>query len=80
MLQKVALHGDTNKLCACEISRRDQFERRIGGGYNEEEFLEHPDRYISTFAHKYAPYSSVIVNGIYWSPQVNKETIYIPFY
>merc|ERR1719489_331066 len=69
MLQKVALHGDTNKLYACEISRRDQFERRIGGGYNEEEFLEHPDRYISTFAHKYAPYSSVIVNGIYWSPQ-----------
>jgi len=69
MLQKVALHGDTNKLYACEISRRDQFERKIGGGYNEEEFLEHPERYISTFAHKYAPYSSVIVNGIYWSPQ-----------
>lgn len=69
MLNKVALHGDTNKLYACEIRRSDQFERKSGGGYNEHEFQEHPERYISTFAHKYAPYSSVIVNGIYWSPQ-----------
>jgi len=69
MLQKVAQHGDTNKLYACEIRRPDQFERKMGGGYNAEEFEEFPDRYISNFAHKYAPYSSVIVNGIYWSPQ-----------
>ena len=69
MLQKVALHGDINKLYACEIRRSDQFERKVGGGYNEAEFQEHPERYISTFAHKYAPYSSVIINGIYWSPQ-----------
>jgi len=69
MLQKVASHGDTNKLYACEIRRSDQFERKVGGGYNEDEFNEHPERYISNFAHKYAPYSSVIVNGIYWSPQ-----------
>ena len=64
MLQKVALHGDINKLYACEIRRSDQFERKVGGGYNEAEFQQHPERYISTFAHKYAPYSSVIVNGI----------------
>ena len=63
MLQKVALHGDINKLYACEIRRSDQFERKVGGGYNEAEFQQHPERYISTFAHKYAPYSSVIVNG-----------------
>ena len=64
MLQKVAMHGDVNKLYACEIRRSDQFERKVGGGYNEAEFQQHPERYISTFAHKYAPYSSVIVNGI----------------
>ena len=63
MLQKVAMHGDINKLYACEIRRSDQFERKVGGGYNEAEFQQHPERYISTFAHKYAPYSSVIVNG-----------------
>ena len=65
----MAEHGDINKLYACEIRRSDQFERKIGGGYDEEEFNEHPERYICNFAHKYAPYSSVIVNGIYWSPQ-----------
>ena len=68
MLNKVALHGDTNKLYACEIRRSDQFERRNGGGYNEQEFQEHPERYISNFSRKVAPYASVIVNGIYWAP------------
>merc|ERR1719443_1211167 len=69
MLKKVALHGDIDKLYACEIRRSDQFERKVGGGYNEAEFQEHPERYISNFSNKYAPYASVIVNGIYWSPQ-----------
>jgi len=69
MLKKAALHGDTNKMYATEIRRSDQFERRVGGGYDAAEFEEHPERYISNFAHKYAPYASVIVNGIYWSPQ-----------
>lgn len=53
------------------IFRSDQFERKLGGGYDADEFEEHPERYISTFAHKYAPYASVIVNGIYWSPAVS---------
>jgi len=26
------------------------------------------NRYVSNFAKKFAPYASVIVNGIYWSP------------
>ena len=63
MTVQVALHGDTNKLYACEIRRSDQFERKVGGGYNEAEFQEHPERYISNFSNKYAPYASVIVNG-----------------
>ena len=54
-----------------DLFRSDQFERRVGGGYDAEEFEEHPERYISNFAHKYAPYASVIVNGIYWSPAVS---------
>lgn len=31
------------------------------------EYEEHPERYISTFSKKIAPYASVIVNGIYWA-------------
>lgn len=44
MLHKVAMHGDVNKLYACEVSRQDQFERINGGGYDAEEFEEFPDR------------------------------------
>ena len=69
MLAKVAQHGSANKLYACEVSRKDQFERKNGGGFNADEFDEFPDRYVSNFAHKFAPYSSVIVNGIYWAPK-----------
>lgn len=68
MLAKVAQHGKTNKLYACEVRRQDQFERKNGGGFDAVEFEEHPERYVSNFAHKFAPYASVIVNGIYWAP------------
>ena len=50
------------------MRRPDQFERKDGGVFDPEEFNEHPERYVSNFAHKFAPYASVIVNGIYWSP------------
>merc|ERR1719431_31984 len=33
-VKKVAMHGDTNKCYATEIRRQDQFERKIGGGYD----------------------------------------------
>ena len=34
MLSKVATHGEINKLYATEISRKDQFERKQGGGFD----------------------------------------------
>lgn len=58
---------DQNKLYACEVSRSDHLERRDGGGFDAEEYDTNPERYISTFSTKIAPYASVIVNGIYWA-------------
>ena len=49
-----------------QVSRHDQFERKNGGGFDAAEFEAHPERYVSNFAKKFAPYASVIVNGIYW--------------
>ncbi|XP_064107735.1 alpha-aminoadipic semialdehyde synthase, mitochondrial-like [Macrobrachium nipponense] len=66
-LRKVSEHGAMNKLYACEVSRRDHLVRKDGGKYDAVEYEEHPERYISVFAHKVAPYASVIVNGIYWA-------------
>lgn len=51
----------------CEVSRADHLERREGGGFDAQEYIEYPERYISTFSKKIAPYASVIVNGIYWA-------------
>ncbi|XP_068234599.1 alpha-aminoadipic semialdehyde synthase, mitochondrial [Palaemon carinicauda] len=66
-LRKVSEHGAMNKLYVCEVSRRDHLVRKDGGKYDAVEYEEHPERYISVFAHKIAPYASVIVNGIYWA-------------
>ncbi|XP_011313787.1 alpha-aminoadipic semialdehyde synthase, mitochondrial isoform X2 [Fopius arisanus] len=66
-LRKVAEHGDTNKIYSCEVRRRHHLERKEGGGFDSEEYDKHPERYISTFSKKIAPYASVIINGIYWA-------------
>ncbi|XP_071549344.1 alpha-aminoadipic semialdehyde synthase, mitochondrial isoform X2 [Panulirus ornatus] len=66
-LKKVAEHGAMNKIYCCEVSRRDHLVRKDGGKYDAVEYEEHPERYISVFAHKVAPYASVIINGIYWA-------------
>ncbi|GAB1600841.1 alpha-aminoadipic semialdehyde synthase, mitochondrial-like isoform X2 [Argonauta hians] len=66
-LPKVVQQGVTNKLYACVVSREDHFVRKDEGSFDAEEFEMHPERYISVFSHKIAPYASVIVNGIYWS-------------
>ncbi|XP_052756127.1 alpha-aminoadipic semialdehyde synthase, mitochondrial isoform X1 [Galleria mellonella] len=67
MLRKVAEHGSPNKIYGCEVRRRHHLVRRIGGGYDPQEYEEHPERYISTFAQTIAPYTSVLVNCIYWA-------------
>lgn len=56
-----------NKIYACEVRRRHHLERKDGGGYDHEEYDQHPERYISTFSKNIAPFASVIINGIYWA-------------
>ncbi|KAK8721919.1 hypothetical protein OTU49_012634, partial [Cherax quadricarinatus] len=51
-LKKVAEHGATNKIYCCEVSRRDHLVRKDSGQYDAVEYEEHPERYISVFAHK----------------------------
>ncbi|XP_039751118.1 alpha-aminoadipic semialdehyde synthase, mitochondrial [Pararge aegeria] len=67
MLRKVAEHGSPNKIYGCEVRRRHHLVRKNGGGYDPVEYEEHPERYISTFAQTIAPYTSVLVNCIYWA-------------
>ncbi|XP_057655384.1 alpha-aminoadipic semialdehyde synthase, mitochondrial isoform X1 [Diorhabda carinulata] len=66
-LRKAAEHGSLNKVYGCEVRRNHYLERADGGGFDPVEYEEHPERYISTFSKKIAPYASVIINGIYWA-------------
>lgn len=51
----------------CEVSRSDHLERRDGGGFDPQEYEQFPEKYISTFSTKIAPFASVILNGMYWA-------------
>lgn len=67
LLQKAAEHGNPNKVYGCEVRRRHYLERIGGGKFDSAEYEDHPERYVSTFSKKIAPYASVIINGIYWA-------------
>ncbi|XP_074644875.1 alpha-aminoadipic semialdehyde synthase, mitochondrial-like [Tubulanus polymorphus] len=67
-LPKVARHGERNKVYGCVVSREDHYIRKADGGFDSEEFTTHPEKYISTFSQKIAPYATCIINGIYYAP------------
>ncbi|KAJ1770169.1 hypothetical protein IW140_004894 [Coemansia sp. RSA 1813] len=54
------------RLLALQVGAQDYLERIGGGKYDRAEYREHPDRYRSAFAQKIAPYTTMLVNGIYW--------------
>lgn len=41
-----------NKIYGCIVRRRDHLERKNGGGFDSQEYDEHPEKYISTFSKK----------------------------
>ncbi|PAV69441.1 hypothetical protein WR25_09044 isoform A [Diploscapter pachys] len=65
-LPKVAKKGQLNKVYGCVVTRADHMVPKNGGVFDKAEFNEHPERYTSRFATEIAPYSSVIINGVYW--------------
>ncbi|KAI9506643.1 hypothetical protein GGI26_004739 [Coemansia sp. RSA 1358] len=54
------------RLLALQIGAQDYLERIGGGSYDRAEYREFPDRYRSVFAQKIAPYTTMLINGIYW--------------
>lgn len=64
--------GQTTKVYGTIVSRSDHWVHKDGKPYNSEEADQHPERYYSNFSTHVAPYASVIINGIYWSPNSPK--------
>ncbi|XP_077981815.1 alpha-aminoadipic semialdehyde synthase, mitochondrial-like [Glandiceps talaboti] len=78
-LEYVAKYGDHKTMYATVIDMEDHLYRKNGGGFCFSEFEEHPEIYASNFSSRYAPWASVMVNGIYWAPThprllINEDT------
>jgi alpha-aminoadipic semialdehyde synthase len=67
-LQEVVESGDMRKVYGTVVSKEDYLEHIDGKKFDPTEFKAHPERYRSVFAEKIAPYTTVLVNGIYWEP------------
>jgi alpha-aminoadipic semialdehyde synthase len=67
-LQNVVETGDCHKVYATVVDKADHLYRLAGGDYDDEEFEKFPDRYDSIFADKIAPYTTCLVNGVFWAP------------
>ncbi|XP_048825797.1 alpha-aminoadipic semialdehyde synthase, mitochondrial isoform X1 [Brienomyrus brachyistius] len=68
-LQEVSKHGDLTKVYATVLSRHHHLVRKSDGVYDPLEYEQHPERYTSHFRDSIAPYTTCLINGIYWDPQ-----------
>ncbi|KAJ1920969.1 hypothetical protein H4219_001022 [Mycoemilia scoparia] len=57
------------KVYGVVVNAPDYLVRKDGGSYDRAEYRAHPDRYESQFITKIAPYTSVLVNGLFWSTE-----------
>lgn len=55
-----------NRIYGCLVEAKDYLRRKTDSLFDHEEYLNSPELYESHFHESIAPYSSVIVNGIYW--------------
>ncbi|XP_022066877.1 alpha-aminoadipic semialdehyde synthase, mitochondrial [Acanthochromis polyacanthus] len=68
-LKDVSETGDMTKMYATVLSRHHHLVRKSDGIYDPMEFENHPELYTSHFRTSVAPYTTCLINGIYWDPQ-----------
>ncbi|KAM6937642.1 alpha-aminoadipic semialdehyde synthase, mitochondrial [Xenentodon cancila] len=67
-LKDVSETGDMTKVYATVLSRHHHLVRKSDGIYDPMEYEDHPELYTSHFRTSVAPYTSCLINGIYWDP------------
>ncbi|XP_068459012.1 alpha-aminoadipic semialdehyde synthase, mitochondrial [Clinocottus analis] len=68
-LKDVSETGDMTKVYATVLSRHHHLMRKSDGFYDPMEYEDHPELYTSHFRISVAPYTTCLINGIYWDPQ-----------
>uniref|UniRef100_A0A4W6DT33 Alpha-aminoadipic semialdehyde synthase, mitochondrial n=1 Tax=Lates calcarifer TaxID=8187 RepID=A0A4W6DT33_LATCA len=67
-LKDVSETGDMTKVYATVLSRHHHLMRKSDGIYDPMEYENHPELYTSHFRTSVAPYTTCLINGIYWDP------------
>nr|XP_006122637.2 alpha-aminoadipic semialdehyde synthase, mitochondrial [Pelodiscus sinensis] len=65
-LREVSKSGDLRKVYGTVLSRHHHLVRKSDGVYDPEEYDKHPELYTSRFNTNIAPYTTCLINGIYW--------------
>lgn len=65
-LKEVSQAGDLRKVYGTVLSRHHHLVRKADGVYDPVEYDKYPERYISRFNTDIAPYTTCLINGIYW--------------
>uniref|UniRef100_A0A4W3IAC3 Aminoadipate-semialdehyde synthase n=1 Tax=Callorhinchus milii TaxID=7868 RepID=A0A4W3IAC3_CALMI len=65
-LQEVFRCGDQSKVYATVLSRHHHVVRKSDGKYDPFEYQHQPELYTSRFSTDIAPYTTCLINGIYW--------------
>ncbi|NXI88996.1 AASS protein, partial [Rhipidura dahli] len=65
-LKEVSRSGDLRKVYGTVLSRHHHLVRKRDGLYDPVDYDKHPENYISRFHIDVAPYTTCLINGIYW--------------
>uniref|UniRef100_F6S3L1 Alpha-aminoadipic semialdehyde synthase, mitochondrial n=1 Tax=Monodelphis domestica TaxID=13616 RepID=F6S3L1_MONDO len=65
-LREVSQNGDLRKVYGTVLSRHHHLVRKRDGVYDPAEYDKHPHLYTSRFNTDIAPYTTCLINGIYW--------------
>ncbi len=59
---------ENNTLYKVEFTEEDMFTSKSGANFDLQDYFKNPQNYNSRYE-QYVPYLSMIINGIYWTPQ-----------
>lgn len=65
-LKEVSRSGDLRKVYGTVLSRHHHLVRKHDGLYDPVDYDKHPELYTSRFNTDIAPYTTCLINGIYW--------------
>lgn len=68
-LQEASETGDLRKVYGTVLSRHHHFVRKNEDMYDPQDYDMYPELYTSRFRTDIAPYTTCLINGIYWDPQ-----------